>query len=184
MEGNVRLEEHRDFPNSDWLRIVEACGGNPLHLPATHLIGTSPETLRFLLFKCADDVVACALGMIHRYGILGRLNVGPIELILPTAPAFADTEYAQEVFGQLLSHGRRSGYTRLTIHPQSSAHLECHPPFERKIRESLIEFVLDLRCGREDVLKGMHKSHRKNKLKMASTLDSKICKMMKCQPTF
>ncbi len=160
--NTVQLEERRSIEESEWVRVVEACNGNALHLPATHLLDYPPESLRFLLFKEGETVVACALGLAVSRRLMRRIPVGPGKLVLPTAPALADAVWAEAVLTALEAHARLSGYARLVVQPQSSAYFDRHELFARHAKESLIEFVLDLRRQHDEVLQGMHKTHRKN----------------------
>lgn len=161
-QASLQVVEHRTMPEGEWLQIVRTCGGNPMHVAATHRPEHPAQDLRFLLFKDGDHAVACALGIPRRRRIMRRVPLGANSLVLPTAPAIRDPEGTLAVLDALARYAHQAGYARLLIQPRSSAHLDQHEWFARYGRVALIEFVLDLKRPVDAILAGMHKTHRKN----------------------
>jgi GNAT acetyltransferase-like protein len=161
METTVRVETPRTLSAPEWLERVSRCHGNPLHLVAPHLVENEATAIRLLVFEQEQEVVAVAPAVERRPRRLG-LPLGRPVLTLPTTPALRQAAQAPAVLEALLQEAKRSGYTRLVIQAQSSAHLEAHALCARHATPTLVEFVLDLQRPFETILAGMHKVHRKN----------------------
>jgi hypothetical protein len=157
----MRIQEHRTYSRESWASLVEICDGNPLHLPQVHLADQSDADQRFLVFYEDDSPLACGIGFSlsgsHRF-FRRRESI----FLLPTAPAVKQDAASSIVYDSLLRHCLDGGYDRLFIGHTWGNCFQGLRPYSHHITETVVEFVIDLIPGLEDVLAGMHKAHRKN----------------------
>jgi len=146
----------------EWAANVRACGGNGLHMPEVHLADYDSGSVAQLVFEDGDRVVACALVIDQNRGLVARLRRRDRTLLLPTAPAIAQPDYAAAVRSALFAYARNLGAARLMIQPAYGEWITPDADLEPSRTASITEFVLDLSGGYDAVLSGMHKIHRKN----------------------
>jgi hypothetical protein len=159
----VEIQIHQQFPQEDWRRLVEQCGGNPLHLPQVYLSDRPEKALRFLVFSRAGSRVACGPAFLNTprlHSILRRRRT----LQLPTSLAGAkrSQEEKQGTYEGLVDQCRAMGCRRLVIGHAWGDSFQDVAPLSGHITDTIVEFVLDLRPDLDTLLAGMHKVHRKN----------------------
>lgn len=145
-----------------WEQMLRSCGGNPLHLPAVHLVDHGPEELHLLRFEEDGALVGCATATLLRPGRLRRWAGKGCALELPTAPAWRADGDRKALNRALCDHARELGATRLLVHPGYGAPAFEGTEFERFRTAAVTEIVLDLTGGEDAVLASVHKNHRKN----------------------
>jgi hypothetical protein len=132
-----------------------------MHLAEVHFTDHDPRDLLHLVFRRLGNPVACATAFTVRRRVVG-LAWGPKFLQLPTVPAIRDVTDAAQVYSALLEYAACGGYSRLMVHPRWGDCFEGNALFQEHLTDAIVEFVLDLRPGLEEILKRMHKIHRKN----------------------
>jgi lipid II:glycine glycyltransferase (peptidoglycan interpeptide bridge formation enzyme) len=143
----------------EWERLVEACGGNPLHLPAVHEADLPEKDRLHLVFREGSETAACAIA----YCRVPRWR-RPSWLLLPAPPAVRPDAAAKRyaVYQGLLDFARRSRCRELIVHPHWGTTFDGFAPFSGHETKAVVEFVLDLGQDMEVITSGMHKVHRKN----------------------
>ena len=159
--SRVEAEPRRSVDREEWKQLVEQCGGNPMHLPEVHFTDHDPRDLLHLVFRRRDSALACATAFTVRRRVVG-LTWGPRFLELPTVPAIRDDTDRAQVYSALLEYAAHAGYSRLILHPRWGDCFEGNDLFRDHLTRAIVEFVLDLRPGLGEILKRMHKVHRKN----------------------
>lgn len=145
----------------EWTEYVEHCNGNALHLPQVHFLELEPRDLTQLVFERGGEIVACGVAFASARRLLG-VAVGSKALHLPTVPAIRDLADTQEIYDALCDYARNSGFSRLVIEPRWGHCFDESPLFRGFVTKRSLDFVLDLRVDFEQILAGMHKTHRKN----------------------
>lgn len=158
----IRIERMDTGDVDTWEGAVRACGGNPLHLPAVHLVDHSEDDVELLRFERDGDLLGCATAIQLRPGRLRRLTGKGTVLELPTAPAWLDEPGRDDLNRALFQHARAQGAARILAHPGYAAPCFSDSSLQQFRSSNVTEFVLDLRGGEERVLKSIHKNHRKN----------------------
>jgi hypothetical protein len=157
----IKMETSARVNDDEWERLVQACGGHPLHLPQIQDVDQVGHERMHVVFQNGSQPVACALA--YQTGG-GRFRKRPRRLLLPASPAFRADAGADRalIYEKILELARRLECSELIIQPQWGTQFEDVPLFSSHVSEILIEFVLDTNRDLSAIEAGMHRTHRKN----------------------
>jgi GNAT acetyltransferase-like protein len=158
----IQVEASPRMDGVEWERVVEACGGHPLHLPEVHEVEQAGSERMYLHFRNGTQTIACALA--YRTAS-GRFRKRPRRFVLPASPAVradADPSLRASIYEETIALARGQGCSEIIIQPHWGPHLEDVPLLAPHVSEIVIEFVLDLHRDPEAIEAGMHRVHRKN----------------------
>jgi len=157
----IQMETSARVDDEEWERLVQACGGHPLHLPQIQDVDQADNERMHVVFQNGSQPVACALAY---QSAGGRFRRRPRRLLLPASPALradAGTDRAL-IFEKIIELAQSLRCKELIIQPQWGTQFEDMPLFSSHVSEILIESVLDTNRDLSAIEAGMHRIHRKN----------------------
>lgn len=159
----IRVEEYRQFGQSEWRELVIRLGGNVFHLPEVWLVGNDPTSVGYLVVKMGGETVAACVYVSQEKRFL-KLFKSSMALYLPTPLAISKENGAKEndIYDALLRFAAKSGYEMLRIGLRWGVDFLGNPQLGRFVDQHLIEFTIDLRNDIDDITRSCHKKHRKN----------------------
>lgn len=159
----LTVERRKGVAQQEWRSIITDLNGTPLHLPEVMTVGASLDDVEYFLFQHNGKLVAAGFGIVTQQRIL-KLFKGKSAIYLPVFPAMAEESpvTAEEICAALVAASSSAGYCQVEIDPRWGVDFNVSEKFAPHGGHALYEFVVDLRQEMDEIVKGMHKKHRKN----------------------
>jgi hypothetical protein len=146
-----------------WRKLISKLNGTPFHLPEIWTVGVNHDSLRYLIWEENDTPVAASIGIVEKRRFLKFVDRGA-GLRLPTAPVLGEkfSILREELYIALQRECMDHGYRGVIVDSRWGEDPGVADRLGLSAVFPLVEFLVDLTQGEENLLRTMHKKHRKN----------------------
>ena len=146
-----------------WRKLISKLNGTPFHLPEIWTVGVNHDSLRYLIWEENDTPVAASIGIVEKRRFLKFVDRGA-GLRLPTAPVLGEkfSILREELYIALQRECMDQGYRGVIVDSRWGEDPGVADRLGLSAVFPLVEFLVDLTQGEENLLRTMHKKHRKN----------------------
>lgn len=151
------------YESGEWRDLILDLEGTPLHLPEVWTVGTDTSRLRYIVWRRKGTPVAATVAIVEEMHVLKFIKKGAA-LHLPVAPVSRDDSFTarQELYETLRESCAGHGYREMVVDSRWGERPEMAKCLRGTIEMPRLEFVVDLSLGEDELLRAMHKKHRKN----------------------
>jgi hypothetical protein len=169
------------FPGNNslvWKSMISSVNGNAFHLPEVFFNDGRAE---YFLIRNRGEIIGAIVGMVKNEKKF-KLFRGIKTIRFPTLPAMSEgnNKFIEEAIVELFKRARPDGYRKFSVEARWGQDFEDSELLSPHIKQTQLEFVIDLRRDMDQIEQSMHKKHRKNiKKALSNGIDIEIGQNLK-----